>query len=558
MGKKVMFTSRRPLGRCENITAIFNAYDGEKDFIQESNWSNPNPAIYDPNIAVLVADDTVSYNPGKLILVTHGVSGGKSYGLKQPQPYHSIERGKLIDYVVSTSTYTIPLEAEQHGVSEYQVLPLGMPRTDVYFAKKKGDGGTIMGDKRGYLFAPTMRKPFEPKMPKIDWDYIDSQLTDDEVMVVKRHMVTKEPILDKKYKHIVEVEPNVPSTPYLIDCDVLITDYSSIMFDAHVMEKPVVLFEKETGFVGIRGMAYQYPNSYSSRYATTEERLVELMKSADKPQENDKECYWRSCEKCDGHSTERVVNLIKKCLEGEKPKERKRRVAVYTGSRNLYEDMIPAVKSMLLNGKPDLVYLLIEDDKFPYWLPSNVKTINVSGQKFFPKDSPNMRSKFTYLAMMRAALARVLPQDIDKVLSLDCDTIITGNIDELWERDLDGYYFSASIEPRRTDYERLIYTNTGVALYNLKMLRETGKVDEVIAELNANKYPWVEQDVFNYLCQGHILPMPSKYNANAFTSPTSEIVIKHYAGQTCWNAEADVQQYRTMDWFRITDEVQNG
>ena len=39
------------------------------------------------------------------------------------------------------------------------------------------------------------------------------------------------------------------------------------------------------------------------------------------------------------------------------------RVAVYTGSRNLYPDMIPAIKSMLMNGKPDLIYLLIEDDK---------------------------------------------------------------------------------------------------------------------------------------------------------------------------------------------------
>lgn len=555
MSKKVLFASRRPLGRCENITTIYEAYDGDKEFVQLPSAKIADSSQY----GLLVSDDSVPCSPGKLILVTHGASGGKSYGLKQPQPYHDKGRAKLIDYVVSTSDMTISLEAMQHGVSDYKVLPLGMPRMDVYFGKKKGDGGTIMGDKRGYLFVPTMRKPFEPKLPEIDFDYIDGQLTDDEIMVVKRHMVTKEPILRKTYKHIVEAEPSEPSTPYLIDADVVITDYSSILFDAHVLEKSVILFEKDKGFVEVRGMSFPYPQGYASRYVRNEQDLVRVMKEADGPLAEDIACRKRSCGACDGHSTERVVNLIKKCLYDEpKPKERKKRVAVYTGSRNLYEDMIPAVKSMLLNGKPDLVYLLIEDDKFPYWLPSNVKTINVSGQKFFPKDSPNMRSKFTYLAMMRAALARILPQDIDKVLSLDCDTIITGNIDELWERDLDGYYFSASIEPGRTDYEGLIYTNTGVALYNLKMLRETGKVDEVIAELNANKYPWVEQDVFNYLCQGHILPMPSKYNANAFTSPTSEIAIKHYAGQTCWNAEADVQYYRTIDWFRITDEVQNG
>ena len=555
MSKKVLFASRRPLGRCENITAIYEAYDGVKEFVQLPSAKIADSSQY----GLLVSDDSVPISPGKLILVTHGASGGKSYGLKQPQPYHDKGRAKLIDYVVSTSDRTISLEAMQHGVSDYKVLPLGMPRMDVYFGKKKGYGCTVLAKyKKSYLYVPTMRKPFEPKLPEIDFDYIDGQLTDDEIMVVKRHMVTKEPILRKTYNHIVEAEPSEPSALYLIDADVVITDYSSILFDAHVLEKSVILFEKDMGFVEVRGMSFPYPQGYASRYVRNEQDLVRVMKEADGPLAEDIACRKRSCGACDGHSTERVVNLIKKCLYDEpKPKERKKRVAVYTGSRNLYPDMLPAIKSMLMNGKPDLIYLLIEDDKFPFWLPSNVKTINVSGQKYFPKDSVNMRSKFTYLAMMRAALAKVLPQDIDTVLSLDCDTLIVGDITELWERDLDGYYFSASIEPHRTRWDTL-YTNTGVALYNLKMLRETGKVDEVIAELNTNTYPWVEQDVFNYLCQGHILPMPSKYNANNFTYPTDEIVIKHYAGYSCWNAETDVQKYRTYGWSYITDEVQNG
>ena len=226
------------------------------------------------------------------------------------------------------------------------------------------------------------------------------------------------------------------------------------------------------------------------------------------------------------------------------------RIAVYTGSRNLYPDMVPAVKSMIKNGHPDKIYLLIEDDQFSEWLPDIVETINVSGQKFFRPDGPNMRSKFTYLAMMRAALTEVLPQDIDKVLSLDCDTLIVGDITELWERDLNGYYFSASIEPHRTRWDTL-YTNTGVALYNLKMLRETGKALEVIEELNTNVYPWVEQDVFNYLCQGHILPMPSEFNANDWTLSTTKVSIKHYAGISCWAGKTDVKRWRNTPWSMI-------
>jgi len=310
---KVLFTSRRPLGRCENITAVYNAYVGDKEFIRE-NWGHPNPRIYSDDFSVMVADDFVPYSPGTLIMLTHGASGGKTYGLRQPNPYHNLRQAALIDYVVSTSRDTVQLEAEQHGVPVSKVLPLGMPRMDAYFGKKKGDGGTELSKKRSYLFVPTFRKPFEPPLQNVDWDFIDSQLTDDELCVVKRHMVTRPPLLKKQYNHIIEVSPDIPSAPYLVDCDVVITDYSSIMFDAHVLGKPLILFEKEFGFVQRRGMSFPYPDGYSSRYVNNETELVHYMKHAHGQRELDLICKERACGACDGHATERVVELIRSCV----------------------------------------------------------------------------------------------------------------------------------------------------------------------------------------------------------------------------------------------------
>lgn len=311
--KKVLFTSRRPLGRCENITAVYNAYDGPKDFIQE-NWCDPiDPRIKSGEFRAMVCDEFVPYSPGPLIMLEHGISGGKSYGLDQPYPYHRAEWAKLIDYAVCTSRDTIGLTARSRGIPESKVLPLGMPRTDAYAGKKKGDGGTFLAEKRAYLFAPTFRNSHEPPMPEYDWDYIDRTLTDDEVLVVKPHMVTGR-LLKGKYKHIVEAPSTEPSTPYLIDCDVLITDYSTIMFDGHLLSKPVVLFEKQTGFVQRRGMYFPYPDGYASRYVTTEEELLSCIRNAEGQQELDLQCLERACGACDGHSTERVVELIKKAL----------------------------------------------------------------------------------------------------------------------------------------------------------------------------------------------------------------------------------------------------
>ena len=42
------------------------------------------------------------------------------------------------------------------------------------------------------------------------------------------------------------------------------------------------------------------------------------------------------------------------------------KVAVYAGTRNLYEQMYVCVKSLMANTIMDKVYLLIEDYEFPY------------------------------------------------------------------------------------------------------------------------------------------------------------------------------------------------
>ena len=73
------------------------------------------------------------------------------------------------------------------------------------------------------------------------------------------------------------------------------------------------------------------------------------------------------------------------------------RVAVYAGTRNLYEVMKTAVNSLLANTRMDRVYLLIEDDHFPYQMPDNVKAFNISNQKFFPADGLKLWMMITNL-----------------------------------------------------------------------------------------------------------------------------------------------------------------
>lgn len=230
------------------------------------------------------------------------------------------------------------------------------------------------------------------------------------------------------------------------------------------------------------------------------------------------------------------------------------KVAVYVGTRNLYEDMLPSVKSLLINSDVDKIYLLIEDDIFPYELPDCVETINVSNQPYFKPDGPNFKLKWTYMTLMRAALPKIFP-DIDVILSLDDDVIATGDVSDVWDLPIDDYYFAAAKEPRKSEggdkFKHPLYVQMGVVLFNLKKLREDGMCDRVIEALNAYWFSIAEQDCMNLLCRGYIYPMPPEYNATDFTEKVDEPKMVHFAAKKDWTHLPLVEQYRKIPFSEI-------
>lgn len=228
------------------------------------------------------------------------------------------------------------------------------------------------------------------------------------------------------------------------------------------------------------------------------------------------------------------------------------KAAIYTGTRNLYEYMIPAIKSLLVNSDVGKIYIGIEDPKFPEWLPDICEILDLSGQTIFLPGGPNMKSRFTYMAMMRAALTKILPEDLDRVVSLDVDTIVDRNISDLWNLPIDSCYFAASHEFHMTN-EKFIYTNVGVTLFNLRKLRD-GKADEVIQMLNTRQFGWVEQDVLNLLCQGYIYDMPPEFNAHYYTgNPKNPKIIHHIGDNSRLPDYPDVQKYAGMSWDEVME-----
>lgn len=205
----------------------------------------------------------------------------------------------------------------------------------------------------------------------------------------------------------------------------------------------------------------------------------------------------------------------------------------YCLTRNIYHKVIPSIRSLVHFNDIDRIYLLIEDDAFPYELPDQAVTINVSNQPYFRHDGPNYNQRWTYMVLMRAALTKYLSGE-ERVLSLDVDTIVRGDISALWGCDLDGYYLAGVREPYWSSVYGRLYVNMGVVMFNLGRLCGDGMDDEIIRVLDTEQHNLNEQDVINKLCAGKILELPGRYNANPYTAYDTEVAIKHYAGTDNW------------------------
>lgn len=316
MSKPVLFVSFRQLERAENLRAAYDAYDGEKVHILSSD-PHYHDEVTSGKYDLMVTDDFPSVTTGKCIVIWHGIQGGKTIGYDQPwHPYFSDETSRMITYIISAGTGMVNTWSKCTGIPPRRVLPLGMPRTDEYTLRKNEPH-----DNKVYLYVPTFRDKNEQPFPSINWDYIDSQLTDDEVFVVKAHpwqdtncieQVTPG-VTNGRYKHIVILSPASATTPFLYTADVVITDYSSIMFDAFLLDKPVVLFEKTPGYTTTRGMYLDYPYDYGSYYASDEDYMMTLVRYRAKYPyltETEKRCRHIVADRCDGHACERLSQFI--------------------------------------------------------------------------------------------------------------------------------------------------------------------------------------------------------------------------------------------------------
>lgn len=150
-------------------------------------------------------------------------------------------------------------------------------------------------------------------------------------------------------------------------------------------------------------------------------------------------------------------------------------------------------------------------------------------QRCFFYDLSNIRERLGNLkvetislsAYSRLFIADILPDNIDKVIYMDCDSLILNSFQELMNLDIDNYLLAGvedvvdfSFKTRLDIPEKAKYINSGMLLMNLKKFRDesaTTRIKEFIHNFKG-EIPHHDQGTINALFYEQILILHPKYN----------------------------------------------
>lgn len=112
-------------------------------------------------------------------------------------------------------------------------------------------------------------------------------------------------------------------------------------------------------------------------------------------------------------------------------------------------------------------------------------------------------------------------QDLDKILYLDCDTLILGDLSELFNTDLNGKYLAGVKDVwgvnkycDRLNMNSGVYVNSGMLLFNAEYCRKENFFDKIVdfANKNAKIIEFCDQDSINKVADEKKAVIHPKFN----------------------------------------------
>jgi CDP-glycerol glycerophosphotransferase len=231
-------------------------------------------------------------------------------------------------YVLSPNRFSTPILRRAYAI-EGEILETGYPRNDVLAAAGREDRSREIRHRLGLpdgarvvLYAPTYRDDLSDSQgryrlePALDVELLRSAVGEDTVVLFRKHHYCVDPVPATADGFVRDVSDYPDGTDLMLAADVLVTDYSSMMFDFANTGRPMLFFTYDLDAYRdeIRGFYFDFAAQAPGPLLRTNAELADALRDLDGVAAGHADRYHEFaatfCELDDGHAAARVVDAI--------------------------------------------------------------------------------------------------------------------------------------------------------------------------------------------------------------------------------------------------------
>lgn len=239
----------------------------------------------------------------RYIVFQHGTLGIKRLGkdLQKSNKSFRTKKESTIDMFIIQGKKEKEKLMQAFGLKEEQIKMLGLPRNDelsnVTVEKKEEYKKklNIPKDKKVILYAPTYREFNQDNLLNsvlqnpFDFKKLKEELSDEYIFIFTAHYeVSKLLNIPNDDDFIINAFKYPYINDLLIVSDILISDYSSIVFDYSILERPILCFAYDYDiYMKERGTYADLNKLFYDGVIRTQEELIQIIKNMDYEKESE-------------------------------------------------------------------------------------------------------------------------------------------------------------------------------------------------------------------------------------------------------------------------------
>ena len=259
------------------------------------------------------------------IMIWHAAGYFKKFGISSVQEEEKLVKvyqklGSYLTHLVVSSEKVVDLYAKELAVASEKIIPLGLPRTDemlediTTIKDRIYQKYHIAPEKKLVLYAPTFRGEGKtPYLNQLDSELFAKELGKTYVLILKLHA---NHYLDEKKKEGMAkmVVSQVDTIEDLMKAsDVMITDYSSSLFEYALLNRPMLFYayDLESYKHHSRGFYQVYESFVPGPIVYDTNSLVQAIKAyKDEQYSNQRMEIAHQYQRCDGNCTRRFIKYF--------------------------------------------------------------------------------------------------------------------------------------------------------------------------------------------------------------------------------------------------------